>query len=154
MWWLLEGMMVDWLAVHKVVSAAARYGMVGILCAVLNVGIVYVGTELIRIGYVMSALVTCIITIPISYIMHVRFSFEGRLEFRIFELIRFLFVQFAQFFVGFGVVALQVELLGIRPWIAMLFAIGLLYVLGFFLNSVWVFNYFNIKKMRNKTGLD
>lgn len=134
------------MTLHKIVTAAVRYGVVGATCALLNVGIIFVGTEVIEIGYILSALSTCVITIPISYVMHVSFSFEKKLGFRFFELAKFLALQFLQFFLGVGLMAVQIEIFEIRPWVAMTGSILLLYFFGFFLNSVWVFNFFNLKK--------
>ncbi len=123
----------------RLVALVSRYGLVGLLCAVINVAIIAVGTQTLGLPYPVAAGGTCLITIPLSYLLHrwISFKVPGPASWR--EFGRFLTAQLSQFALGFVLMAAIIEGLGWRPWIAMAFASLILAAFGFVASSAWVF---------------
>ena len=123
----------------RVAAMASRYGLVGLFCAALNVAIVWVGTEILRLSYGPAAALTCPITIPLSYWLHRRISFDVQGPSSVAEFLRFVLAQLSQFALGFALMALVVEFLHWRAWIAMATVSVLMMAYGFLTSSAWVF---------------
>jgi glycosyltransferase involved in cell wall biosynthesis/putative flippase GtrA len=121
------------------IATVSRYGVVGALCALLNVAIIAVVTQGLRLPYPIAAGCTCIITIPLSYLLHRRVSFEvaGLASWREFR--RFVAAQLSQFALGFVLMAAIIEGLGWQPWVAMAWVSVALAAYGFITSSAWVF---------------
>ncbi len=132
----------------RIAWSALRYAISGAFCAGLNILIIYLGTEILLISYVFSAIATCFITIPISYFLHKWFTFKLDLKVVGKELFKFVLTQMTQFSLGVALMILVVETAGVRPWVGMALSTAALYVLGFTLNSTWVFNHLNRVKGR------
>jgi glycosyltransferase involved in cell wall biosynthesis/putative flippase GtrA len=118
---------------------ASRYAPVGLFCAGLNIAIVWVGTELAGLAYPWAVALTCPITIPLSYWLHRRISFEVRPAATLREFARFVLAQLSQFALGFLAMAAVVEGLHWRPWIALASVSVMMMVYGFLASSAWVF---------------
>lgn len=127
------------------VAAAVRFGLVGALCALLNVAIVYVGHDVLSQPYLLAAAATCLITVPLSYLAHRRFSFRrvAAAEWR--EFARFLAQQLSQFGIGLLLLMLLVEVFGLLPALAMAAVAGIMFVYGFITNATWVFRAFGAR---------
>jgi len=123
----------------RLVAAVARYGGVGVACALLNVAILWLATERLRQPYPVGAAATCFITIPLSYFLHRWISFGIAAPPRWHEFARFVAAQLSQFALGFALLAAVVEGLGLRPWLAMVLVSGLMFAYGFVASSAWVF---------------
>jgi glycosyltransferase involved in cell wall biosynthesis/putative flippase GtrA len=117
----------------------SRYGAVGLACALLNIGIVWVGTERLRLPYPVAAGCTCLITIPLSYLLHRRVSFALPHGAQWREFARFVATQLSQFALGFLLMAAAIESLGWRPWVAMAIVSAAMMAYGFLASSTWVF---------------
>jgi putative flippase GtrA len=120
-------------------SVAGRHMLVGAGCALLNIGIVYVGTAVLHWPYLAAAWLTCFITIPTSYFLHRRHSFRlaGRANWG--EFGRFLGQQFLQFCAGLALLSAGVEWLGLNPTLAMAAATAVLWLFSFLVQWRWVF---------------
>ncbi|MCA3217080.1 MAG: GtrA family protein [Burkholderiales bacterium] len=123
-------------------ARAGRYALVGAACAGLNVAIVWVGHDLLGAPYLMAALATCVVTIPLSYLTHRRFSFvvsgpAGGVEFA-----RFVLQQLSQFALGLVLLVLLVETLGLPPAPGMAVVAALMFAYGFLINGRCVFRVF------------
>lgn len=127
---------------QRIASQAMRYGLVGGACAVINIAIVYVGHDLLGVHYVVAALLTCAVTIPLGYMLHARLTFATGRAAGWPEFGRFLTVQLAQFALGLGLMALLVELLMLTPVVAMIAVSFLLYLYGFVASARWVYRVF------------
>lgn len=116
---------------------ATRHASVGFACAVLNILIIYVGTEILHIYYVFAILLTCFITIPIAYLLHrcISFRVPGGPSLR--EFFRFISQQLVQFLAGLTLLSIGVEKLGLNPTFAMIVVTLLLWM--FALVSQWKF---------------
>jgi putative flippase GtrA len=125
-----------------VAAAAARFGVVGAACAVLNVAIVWVGNDLLGAHYVAATLATCLITIPLAYAAHRRFSFALASPAGWAEFMRFAGQQLSQFVLGLVLLVAGVEVLGLPPVAAMALVSLLMFAYGFFTNARWVFRAF------------
>jgi glycosyltransferase involved in cell wall biosynthesis len=125
--------------VHRVAGASVRYGLVGAACALLNLAIVWAGTERLGLPYPVAALATCFVTIPVAYLMHRRFSFRKRGAADRGEWWRFLALQLSQFCIGLAGMAMAVEWLHWRPWLAMAGVSVAMYLYGFAMSGTWVF---------------
>lgn len=122
-----------------VVAAAGRFALVGMLCAAINVGIIYIGHDLLGWHYIAAALSTCLVTIPLGYVLHGRFSFRIDRRESWSEFMRFVGVQLGQFSIGFVLLAAQVEMLSVPPAIGMVVVSVLMYLFSFFATSTWVY---------------
>ena len=111
----------------------------------LNVAIVYVGHDVLAQPYLWAAAATCLITIPLSYLAHRRFSFRrpGAVEWR--EFVRFLAQQLSQFGLGLLQLALFVEVFGLPPALAMAAVAVVMLAYGFITNATWVFRAFGAR---------
>jgi glycosyltransferase involved in cell wall biosynthesis/putative flippase GtrA len=123
----------------RIAAMASRYGLVGLFCAALNVAIVWVGTEILGWSYGPAAALTCPITIPLSYWLHRRISFDVQEPSSVAEFLRFVLAQLSQFALGFALMALVVEVLHWPAWIAMAGVSVLMMAYGFLTSSAWVF---------------
>jgi glycosyltransferase involved in cell wall biosynthesis/putative flippase GtrA len=117
----------------------SRYGAVGLACALLNIGIVWIGTERLHMVYPAAAACTCFITIPLSYLLHRRVSFALRHRAQWREFARFVATQLSQFVLGFALMAAAIETFGWRPWMAMAIVSVAMMAYGFLASSTWVF---------------
>jgi glycosyltransferase involved in cell wall biosynthesis/putative flippase GtrA len=130
-----------WFDTLRVGAMAARFALVGALCAAINLAIMFLGTTLIGINYVAAAFATCLITIPLSYFFHRRITYrlpnaqkgEGT------EFLRFVLNQLLQFAAGLCVLVVLVEKIGLTPIWGSVVMTGLMFVYGFLMNSTWVF---------------
>jgi putative flippase GtrA len=118
---------------------AGRYGVVSAACVVLNVAIVYVGHDLLHAPYLLAALATVFITIPLSYAAHRQFSFRVAQAAGWGEFARFLAQQLSQFGLGLVLLAGCVELLGLPPALGMVVVSALMFAYGLLTNDRWVF---------------
>jgi glycosyltransferase involved in cell wall biosynthesis/putative flippase GtrA len=117
----------------------SRYGAVGLACALLNIGIVWSGTERLGLPYPVAAGLTCVVTIPLSYLLHRRVSFGLPHGAQWGEFARFVATQLSQFAIGFVLMAAAIETFGWRPWIAMAVVSAAMMAYGFVASSTWVF---------------
>lgn len=131
----LNSVLIKW------VGAAIRYGLVGAGCALLNIAIVFVGTTILGVNYILASLSTIFITVPISYFAHKFYSFHVADSPAYKEFLKFLSAQGVQFLFGLVLIIFLVETFGLRPWISMGAATVILYVLGFLVHSKWVFRF-------------
>ena len=122
-------------------TAAARYGLIGLGCATLNVGIVHVGHSVLHAPYILAAVATCLITIPISYFAHRRISFAQMGPGNGAEFLRFSMQQLSQFALGLLLLIALVEILVLHPTAAMLMVSVLMFAYGFITNASWVFRF-------------
>lgn len=125
-----------------VAATAGRYGVVGAVCAALNVAIVWIGHDLLGAPYLMAALATCVVTIPLSYIAHQRFSFARGEPASAAQFLRFVVQQLSQFALGLVLLVLLVDGLGLPPAPAMAVMSVLMFAYGFATNGRWVFRAF------------
>lgn len=129
-----------------VADTAGRFSFVGAACAGLNIGIVWVGHDLLGWPYLWAAATTCLVTIPLSYLAHREFTFGNALRLRersaggTFG--RFLIQQLAQFGLGLLLLAALVENLDVPPAAAMAIVAGVMFVFGYVSNAAWVFRVF------------
>ena len=135
-----------------VATTAGRFGLVGAACALLNVAIVHVGHDRLGWPYALAALATCVITIPLSYVAHARFTFAAQQEAAKAKFLRFVAQQLSQFMLGLAALAALVEGLGLPPTIAMVAVTGAMFVYGFVTNATWVFGAFGQRKARFQTA--
>lgn len=120
-------------------ALASRHVLVGAFCALLNIGIIYVGTSLLGAPYHWAAISTCFITIPIGYLLLRKYSFRVSGRPNCAEIVRFLSQQLVQFLAGFALLAAGVELAQLDPTIAMVLATFLLWIFAFLSQWLWVF---------------
>lgn len=118
-------------------GVAVRHATVGVVCAILNILIIYIGTEILHIYYIFAMFLTCFITIPIAYLLHRRVSFQVSVGPNLPEFSRFLSQQLVQFLAGLALLSICVEKLGLSPTFAMVVVTLLLWV--FALTSQWRF---------------
>jgi len=130
------------LDVPAVVATAGRFSVIGALCALLNVAIVYVGHDLLRWPYLNAAAMTSVITIPLSYAAHSRFSFRQRAAAGWAVFGRFLAQQLSQFLLGMLLLAALVQGLDLAPVLGMAAVAAIMWIYGFITNASWVFRAF------------
>jgi putative flippase GtrA len=126
----------------------ARFASVGAVCTALNLAIMFVGTELAGLPYLVAALLTCAITIPTSYFLHREFTFQtdGQRTGEQQRFWRFVATQLLQFSGGLAFLALLVEVLGLRPMWAMVAVSATMFIYGFVTTSTWVFRAFGSRQ--------
>jgi glycosyltransferase involved in cell wall biosynthesis/putative flippase GtrA len=124
-----------------IVQMVMRYAMVGAACSALNISIMFVGTVVVGINYVAAALLTCLITIPLSYLFHRRITFRLSSAWKgeILEFLRFVVSQLVQFGAGLCVLVILVERVGLTPMWGTVSMTAVMFVYGFVVNSTWVF---------------
>jgi putative flippase GtrA len=122
---------------RRMLDIATRHATVGVACAVLNVLIIYIGTEILHIYYIFAMLLTCFITIPVAYLLHRRISFRISEEPNLREFSRFISQQLVQFLAGLALLSVGVEKLQLNPTFAMVVVTFLLW--AFALISQWKF---------------
>lgn len=118
-----------------------RYVSVGAVCALLNLAIMFFGHQVAGLHYLLAALLTCLITIPLSYCFHLGFTFKhSRLEeIDRYRFARFVASQLVQFAAGLLLLMSIVELGGMEPMWAMFSVTLLMFIYGFVASSTWVF---------------
>src|SRR5260370_38095920 len=93
-----------------------RFAAVGAACSALNIAIMFLGNVVAGINYVATSLLTCLITIPLSYLFHRRITFRitsawGEAP----EFLRFVISQLVQFGAGLCVFGELVGVAGFTP---------------------------------------
>ena len=117
----------------------SRYGPVGLLCATLNVAIVWMATELLGLDYLVASVLACSTTITLSYWMHRRITFELTRASTLDEFVRHVMAQLSQFAIGMVLMTGIVEFLHCAPWLAMAAVSVMMMGYGFLMSSSWVF---------------
>jgi putative flippase GtrA len=120
-------------------GTAGRHMLVGAGCALLNIGLVHLGTAVLHWPYLAAAWLTCFITIPLSYFLHRRHSFRLAERASWPEFARFVGQQFLQFCAGLALLSVGVEWLGLNPTLAMAAATAVLWLFSFVAQWRWVF---------------
>lgn len=120
-------------------ATAGRHMLVGATCALLNIGLVHLGTAVLHWPYLAAAWLNCFITIPASYFMHRRVSFRVDHGASWTEFGRFVGQQFLQFCLGLALLAVGVEWLGLNPTLSMAVATAVLWLFSFLVQWRWVF---------------
>ncbi len=120
-------------------SVAWRHALVGSFCAALNVAIVHVGDQVLGWPYLLAAMMTCFITIPLSYLLHRRHSFRVGTQADLAEFLRFIAQQLLQFSAGLLLLAIGVEALGLTPTLAMAGTVVTLWLVSMAVQWRWVF---------------
>lgn len=123
----------------RIAGASIRYGIVGAGCALLNIAIIWLGTERAHFPYPLAAIGTCFVTIPIAFLLHRRVSFHKQGGAKRREWWRFLILQLSQFCIGLLGMTAAVELFRLPPWMAMAAVSALMFLYGFFGSCAWVF---------------
>ncbi|MEO6280217.1 GtrA family protein [Roseateles sp.] len=124
---------------RKLLPLMGRHAWVGLLCALLNIGLVHAGTAWLHWPYLAAAWLTCIITIPTSYFLHRRHSFRLQESASWREFGRFVGQQLLQFCAGLALLSAGVEWLGLNPTLAMALATAVLWLFSFVVQWRWVF---------------
>lgn len=132
----------------SITSALYRYGLVGFSFASLNTGIIYVGTEVLNQTYLLSACATIPVSVPASYLAHIKYTFESKATHSPIRVIKFITAQILQFILGLSLLSLFVEFFRLPPWVAMIATIVTIYIAGFFINAKWVFGH--LKKSKHQ----
>ena len=129
----------------NVVAMVGRFAVVGIVCSVLNIVIMFTGTVVVGINYIAAALSACMITVPLSYIFHRRITFRIASEWtEASEFVRFVVSQLVQFGAGLCVLVVLVEWVGLSPMWGTVLMTALMFGYGFVVNSTWVFQKLNL----------
>ena len=137
---------------RRIAGMVSRYGLVGLACASLNVAIVWAGTEVLGLAYPLAAALTCPITIPLSYWLHRRITFDMPGPATLPEFLRFVLAQLSQFALGFAAMAAVVEWVRWRPWIALAIVSLLMMAYGFLASSSWVFGIWRAGESRRSSA--
>lgn len=120
-------------------AAAGRHMLVGGACALLNISLVYLGTEVLHWPYLAAAWSNVVVTIPASYFMHRHVSFRVDHGPSWTEFSRYAGQQLLQFCLGLALLAAGVEWLGLNPTVSLAVATVVLWAFSFLVQWHWVF---------------
>ncbi|AOK53144.1 GtrA family protein [Burkholderia stagnalis] len=117
----------------------ARYGGVGALCAAMNLAILYVGTGIFGLHYLLSCVWSFGILAPLSYVLHKRISFRGDDPNSAAQFMRYVASLLTSTFMNVGLLALLANVFHIHYLLAAVLSTALSFLCGYVYQSSRVF---------------
>lgn len=117
----------------------SRHAVVGATCALLNICLLHVATAWAGLPYLIAAMLTCLVSFPLGFLLHRRVSFRLATHASWAEFGRFLSQQLLQFCLGLALLSAGVELLRLSPTLALALATLAMWLLAFLVQWRWVF---------------
>lgn len=120
------------------IKRSLRFGIVGVVTAILYYTLLYVGVELLGVSPVVSSAVVYVIVIVANYLMHYSWTFAVASP-HTKALKRYLFMTACGFFINVLVMYVGVTTLGLNYLLIQTAAMAVVIVWNFIMSSLWVF---------------
>lgn len=117
----------------------ARYGGVSASCAGLNLFILYLGTDVFGIHYLISLSSSFCILTPLSYWLHKRITFKDNSPISVAQVLRYTTGWLSTLLLNLGLTVLLVEVFNINYLLATILLTGLFFLGNYGLQAFWVF---------------
>lgn len=120
------------------IKRSLRFGVVGVVTAILYYALLYVGVELLDVNPVISSAVVYLMVIVANYLMHYSWTFAVASP-HTKALKRYLFMVACGFFINVLVMYIGVTALGLNYLLIQTAAMAVVIVWNFVMSSLWVF---------------
>ena len=136
---------LDVLKQKKTIKQYPKFFIAGLICAIVNLSILYSLTELVGFHYLISAIIAAIISSSCNFVINKTWTFKEDFEEKFFEkYFKFSIVRFIAVTIGLGLLFLLTEYAHIYYIYSQIIAIALVGVISFLAYKVWVFEKYKI----------
>jgi putative flippase GtrA len=117
----------------------ATFAAVGGFCALLSLAILWLLTSWLGVHYLVSTMITFLITTPVGFWLNKILTFRTRREYARIEWPRYFLIMSVSFASSLALMYLLVSVLGLWYLLANVIVIGLLLVFNFLTHDRWSF---------------
>lgn len=136
---------LDVLKQKKTIKQYPKFFISGLICAVINLSILYTSTELIGIHYIISAIIAAVISSTCNFVFNKTWTFKEDFEDKFFEkYLKFSIVRVIAVSIGLGLLFLLTEYAHIYYIYSQIVAIAVVGTISFFAHKIWVFEKYKI----------
>ncbi len=123
----------------KELIRVARYGGVSALCAATNLLILYIGTGVLGIHYILSCLLSFGILAPLSYFLNKHVSFREKSPNSTAQFLRYVASLLSGTFMNIGLMTLLADVFHVHYLLAAISSTALSFLYGYIYQSSRVF---------------
>jgi dolichol-phosphate mannosyltransferase len=133
--------LVGYLSYKKeVILQFLKFAFVGLIGTFVNIFILYMLTEYLKVYYIISAFFAFIVAVTFNFIFNKIWTFGEKIFEKIFEkYVRFFLVSLSALLVNILFLYIFTEFLGIYYIISQILAIGISLIINFIGNKIWTF---------------
>lgn len=124
---------------HGVWSIAARFAMSGAACFLLNIVIMWLGTEILHRHYLFVFAISWVVTLLLSFFLHRHWTFQATATQFLPQFLRYSSVHAGQIALTFALMTIAVQFFHLVPWKASTLIAATLAIVNFFIHKNWSF---------------
>jgi dolichol-phosphate mannosyltransferase len=119
-----------------------KFGIVGGIGTLINITILYLLTEKVRVYYLISAIISFFVAMSSNFILNKIWTFKENVKLEIGKkYLQFGLVSISALLVNLFFLYIFTDILGIYYIISQILAIGISLIINFIGNKIWTFNY-------------
>ena len=136
---------LDVLTQKRTIKQYQKFFVSGLICAVINLSILYTSTELIGIHYILSAVIAAAISSTCNFVFNKTWTFKEDFEDKFFEkYLKFGVVRVVVVGIGLILLFLLTEYAHIYYIYSQIIAIAVVGTISFIAHKVWVFEKYRL----------
>lgn len=122
----------------KLVVQILRFGVVGVLAFIVDYGILYLLTEYVHLYYLLSSIISFLISLVVNYILSIKWVFDVQKKQTVKDVIIFTVLSTIGLLINSLVMYLSVELFSIYYMIGKIIATFIVMVWNFITRKIFV----------------
>jgi putative flippase GtrA len=117
-----------------------KFLIIGVLNTLINLSVLYLCTDILKIYYMISAVIAFLFAVTNSFILNKIWTFEEKLSYNPVEkYIKFFTISLIALSINLGILYSLTEFLHIHYLFSQLIAVGANFIINFFGNRLWTF---------------
>lgn len=125
-------------AMKKLVVQILRFGVVGVLAFIVDYGILYLLTEHVHLYYLLSSIISFLISLVVNYILSIKWVFDVQKKQTVKDVVIFAILSTIGLLINSLVMYLSVELFSIYYMIGKIIATFIVMVWNFITRKIFV----------------
>ena len=125
-------------AMKKLVVQILRFGVVGVLAFIVDYGILYLLTEYVHLYYLLSSIISFLISLVVNYILSIKWVFDVQKKQTVKDVIIFAILSTIGLLINSLVMYLSVELFSIYYMVGKIIATFIVMVWNFITRKIFV----------------
>lgn len=125
-------------AMKKLVVQILRFGVVGVLAFIVDYGILYLLTEHVHLYYLLSSIISFLISLVVNYILSIKWVFDVQKKQTVKDVVIFAVLSTIGLLINSLVMYLSVELFSIYYMVGKIIATFIVMVWNFITRKIFV----------------